>query len=195
MSTLQDRRRQATVTEIEAAAIRLYAERGFDATTCPDIAEAAEVSSRTFYRYGMNKEEAAFRGAKKFNELLADAVVARAGDGRLTPAACEEAITGVLVDVAAEEWFERVLRVRRLAARDPELRRVEHHHDAEGVDLVVDRVVRDGAGDRLRTRVVVATALAVFRAALDEWVTAEPDTGTAGLLDLYREVRAHAEER
>ena len=43
--------KRATRAAIKAAAMRLVAEQGFEATTVRQIADAAEVTERTFYRY------------------------------------------------------------------------------------------------------------------------------------------------
>ncbi len=43
--------KRATRTAIKDAAMRLVAEQGFEATTVRQIADAAEVTERTFYRY------------------------------------------------------------------------------------------------------------------------------------------------
>jgi AcrR family transcriptional regulator len=48
--------KQATRTALLTAAKRLFAERGFEATTVRDIAAAARVTERTFYRYFDGKE-------------------------------------------------------------------------------------------------------------------------------------------
>lgn len=56
--SLTERRREATRYEIAEAAAALFAERGYEATTVDDIARAAGISLRTFYRYCPTKEDA-----------------------------------------------------------------------------------------------------------------------------------------
>jgi AcrR family transcriptional regulator len=57
---LKQRKRQQTSTRIVEAAVALFAERGFDATTADDIAEAAECSRSTLFRYFGTKEDILF---------------------------------------------------------------------------------------------------------------------------------------
>jgi AcrR family transcriptional regulator len=45
---VSEQRVQLMVTELEAAALRLFAERGFERVTVDDIAVAAGISVRTF---------------------------------------------------------------------------------------------------------------------------------------------------
>ncbi|MYS79123.1 TetR family transcriptional regulator [Embleya scabrispora] len=54
---MTERRKADTRTEVSRAAVRLFAERGFDETTVEDIAEASGMALRTFYRYFRSKEE------------------------------------------------------------------------------------------------------------------------------------------
>jgi AcrR family transcriptional regulator len=56
----RDRRRVRTRRELAAAAVRLFEERGFAATTVEDIADAADYSASTFFRTFTRKEDAVF---------------------------------------------------------------------------------------------------------------------------------------
>ena len=49
--------KRATRSALQDAASRLFAEHGFGGTTVRDIADAAGVTERTFFRYFAGKEE------------------------------------------------------------------------------------------------------------------------------------------
>ena len=55
--SLRDRQRAQIRADIRRAAFRLFVEYGYDAVTTEEIAAAAGVSSRTFFRYVPTKEE------------------------------------------------------------------------------------------------------------------------------------------
>jgi AcrR family transcriptional regulator len=54
---LRERKKAKTRAAIQAHALRLFAAQGYDATTVDQIAEAAEVSQSTFFRYFPTKED------------------------------------------------------------------------------------------------------------------------------------------
>ena len=60
LETPRDRRRLRTRRELAGAAVRLFDERGFAATTVEDIAAAADYSASTFFRMFTRKEDAVF---------------------------------------------------------------------------------------------------------------------------------------
>ena len=53
----RDRKKDETRQALREAAHRLFAEKGFSRTTIDDIAEAADVSRRTFFRYYDSKDD------------------------------------------------------------------------------------------------------------------------------------------
>ena len=57
---LRERKKAKTRAEIQRQALRLFRERGYGATTTSQIAEAAEVSESTFFRYFPTKEDVVF---------------------------------------------------------------------------------------------------------------------------------------
>lgn len=54
---LRERKRRETARRIQNAGMRLFIERGYDATTLDDIAAAADISRRTFFHYFKSKDD------------------------------------------------------------------------------------------------------------------------------------------
>ena len=59
METLRERKKQRTREALLRTALELFTTQGYEGTTVDDIAEAVDVSQRTFFRYFAGKEEAA----------------------------------------------------------------------------------------------------------------------------------------
>ncbi|MEV5975897.1 TetR family transcriptional regulator [Streptomyces sp. NPDC052114] len=57
---MRERKKQRTRDALLHAALELFTTKGYEETTVDEIAEAVDVSQRTFFRYFANKQEAAF---------------------------------------------------------------------------------------------------------------------------------------
>lgn len=81
---LRERKKVRTRDAIRDAAHDLFLERGFAGTTVDDIAAAAEVSPRTFFRYFASKEEVLFSRFDEALDLLQDFLDGRPADEPVT---------------------------------------------------------------------------------------------------------------
>ncbi|GHE77371.1 TetR family transcriptional regulator [Streptomyces spiralis] len=74
---LRERKKQRTRDALLRAALELFTTRGYEQTTVDDIAEAVDVSQRTFFRYFPGKEEAAFAVQDMVEEQFLESLRAR----------------------------------------------------------------------------------------------------------------------
>src|SRR6185312_2499630 len=65
---------------LREAALELFRERGYDATTTAEIAARAGVTERTFFRHFPDKREALFDGEAAFRAALSDGVLSAPAD-------------------------------------------------------------------------------------------------------------------
>jgi AcrR family transcriptional regulator len=82
-SDLRQRKRIRTKQMVQKEALRLFADKGYEQTTVDDIAHAAAMSPRTFFRYFPTKEDVALWD--EYDELpVHDLLRIRPGDDALT---------------------------------------------------------------------------------------------------------------
>jgi AcrR family transcriptional regulator len=175
--------------ELVAAAARLFTERGYEDTTVDDIAAAAGVGRRTFFRYFRSKEDAVSPDH--------ESALARVSEVFATAHAGEP--TGSLVLRAGETVFEiytadpalSLLRYRlthKVATlRDRESASVDHYRRLFTRNL---RDRSDGGPDgELRAAVTAASVVAAHNLALREWLAAgAPDDGGESCRARFRQV-------
>ena len=186
---LRERRRLATRAEIEHVALDLFARHGSERTTVDDIATAAGVSPRTFFRYFPTKEDAALGANRAFDAALAERLEARV-DRTSSLTDFEEAIAAVLAEMVAEQGsVERMLRVRCLVMDDAGLRTALQRMDAEQSRAFFQRIAAatGSATVDLRTRIISEALGAALRAALDDWAARREHGEDADLVAIYRQ--------
>ena len=146
--------------------------KGFDRTTVEEIADACEVSPRTFFRYFPTKEDVLFADADVRRERLLAVLAEQPVDE--SPFRALQAAMRVL---AADYRHDRAALVARskVVGASPQLQmyKAEHQHSWEAV--VVDALERRAVAahqpvDREVLQLVAAVATAALRVSLDVWV-------------------------
>jgi AcrR family transcriptional regulator len=98
---LRERKKAKTRATIREQALRLFRERGYAATTVEQIADAAEVSASTFFRYFPTKEDVVL--ADDFDPIMLEALRDQPAD--LNPVqALRNAMHVTFTSLTAEEW-------------------------------------------------------------------------------------------
>jgi AcrR family transcriptional regulator len=117
---LRERKKQQTRQAIHDAALRLFAERGFEAATVTEVAREANVSQATVFNYFPTKEDLFYQRMEVFEEELLGAVRDReAGETAL------QAFRGFVLNVsgvlADNDPTERLAMFARIVTESPAL--------------------------------------------------------------------------
>jgi AcrR family transcriptional regulator len=176
----------STRAAITVAAQRLISERGFDTVTVGDIAEAAEVSHRTFYRYFPSKEAALLADFKDFLDDFVALVAARPADEHPVDSllyTLDTIASATPVDADAFNW------VYELVEREAALGGVQHRLLIEAQDRLTTLFAQKlGVSPRsLEPRLFAAGATASYQAAVRTWVVMPRDERTMTVWALGRE--------
>ena len=109
--SLRDRQRAQIRADIRRAAFRLFVERGYDTVTTEEIATAAGVSPRTFFRHVPTKEELLLapvrHGGAAIVNLLEQRPAAESPDAALINAIITRTRSFDAADI--EEWRKALL--------------------------------------------------------------------------------------
>ncbi|HZA79689.1 MAG TPA: TetR family transcriptional regulator [Acidimicrobiales bacterium] len=168
---LRERKKARTREAIIDAALDLFARKGFDATTVEDIAAAADVSPRTFFRYFDSKLDLVMARNEAHGEKLGPLIEARPP---------EEGPLEALRHVLRAELSERLAdpasaREFQVMCTTPTLRNMarEHFQDEEA-ELARAFATRLGvAQDDLTAHVLAATAISAAWTVVDRWIAAQ----------------------
>jgi TetR/AcrR family transcriptional regulator, regulator of mycofactocin system len=177
------RRMKATRLALERAALRLFAERGYEQTTVEEIAEAAGISVRTLFRYYSSKQHLLFGDVAQGRiDAVRTALWARpATEPPLV------AIEGALDDLDLTDPADReeILARFALLARQPSLLTTYLVLNRDLASVVAEFVAQrtGGAVTDLYPQMVAAATTAAWDTALVTWSASD---GAANLSELRR---------
>jgi AcrR family transcriptional regulator len=167
---LRERKKARTRESIRDHAFRLFREQGYGATTVEQIAEAAEVSPSTFFRYFPNKEDVAL--TDDLDPLLLESF--RAQPPELSQvAAIRAAIRSVLAETPPEV-LERDRERQAVVFATPELR-ARTLDAAVAMVRMLAEVIAERTGRKPDDLEVLALAGAVIGAAIAAFAASADD--------------------
>jgi AcrR family transcriptional regulator len=179
--SLRERRRYRTRRTIQAQALRLFAEKGFQATTIEEIAAAAEVAPRTFFRYFPTKEEVVFWS--EYQPTFARFVATRPDDEPAMEALHHGIVDalGAIHDQDGERMLERIRLAFRTPALHPRMRQQQAGWAAAVAEILADRLGE--RPDNLEVRTIAAAVAAALFVAIEEWQAQDGREELGALID------------
>ncbi|MER6097247.1 TetR family transcriptional regulator [Streptomyces sp. NPDC001728] len=179
---LRERKKLRTRQALAAAALRMFTERGLDATTVEDLVDSVEVSKSTFFRTFPVKEAAAVEAEAELWAALVAALEERALSGPVL-AELQDVLCGTVTALGAD-WGERYVATRRLVLREPALLAHVAHHRA-GAEQRIGDLLAERLGlpaDDLRPRVLAELTGTGWSIAARDWVRSGGRGGLRTLL-------------
>jgi AcrR family transcriptional regulator len=171
---------------IQSEALRLFSDQGYAETTVEDIADAAAISPRTFFRYFATKEDVVLWD--EYDPQVGALLAARPDDEPVAEsfrAIMSETLGGLL-----RRDSEQLLTKVRLLSSVPELRArflemqasLLSSTESPGFEMAAALAHRHHVPDERQLRATVGALSAAVTIAIDEW---QRDGGTSDLLSLF----------
>lgn len=172
---------------LKAAALKLFAERGFASVKGAEIAVLAGVSERTFFRHFKAKEDVLFEDYSGVGDAMVELIVAAPQDMGVRE------LLQRLADLLSERFAAHREELRSLSeviAREPKLRARELVRDHDWAGAIAKGFNQRGYPPA-RASLIAATLAATFRIAHDSWLAdQDPQTPAQRFAEAIRELSA-----
>ncbi|HEU0163667.1 MAG TPA: TetR/AcrR family transcriptional regulator [Thermomicrobiales bacterium] len=177
----QTSKRVKTFRKIQDEAIRLFLEKGFDATTIDEIAETAGVSHMTVFRHFPTKESLVL--TDEFDALMEPAIRRRPPEEGPV-----EALVNVIRDLMAsmaDADFDRALARAKLMASTPSLRGGVWANWTMAKEVVTKALLdrANGEADIFQIRVLTAVLIVIAMTASEAWAEQDGQVNLVTLID------------
>ena len=175
----RERKKRRTRDDLMRHAARLFAKKGFDETTTEDIAEAADLSQRTFFRHFASKEAVLYGDMDELRDRVRSALLERPADEPVILAVRHAIMT--LADDFAVDRDHRFLQAK-LAAAYPSVSAysravVQADWERALIEAISERIGVDPLVDP-RPEIVAGAAMSALRVSIRRW------TASGGAEDL-----------
>lgn len=173
---LRERKKEQKRERLKQAAFDLFAERGFDDVTVDEIADRAEVSKSTLFRYFETKEDLLLVDARMHRDALLRALSDRPTDEPVL-ASLRYALQSLAADYQADRL--RAVQRNRIIAESPALAARALERQVAWEDGLAEVILPRLAGEadaEIRAAVLAAAAMAVVRVATRRWIASDDDT-------------------
>ncbi|MQY32805.1 hypothetical protein SRB17_07630 [Streptomyces sp. RB17] len=177
METLRERKKQRTREALLRAALELFTTQGYEHTTVDEIAEAVDVSQRTFFRYFAGKEDAALAVQEMTEARFVEAVRARPAHEAPLEALRQAVLEGwdeIRETVESAVPVELYLRMYRTIESTPALL-AAHLRRSAATEETIARLLAEREGVDVdadpRPRLAVAVFGGVIRVTERQWCT------------------------
>lgn len=161
---LRERKRRETEQRIREAGIRLFSQKGYDATTLDDVAAAADISRRTFFYYFKSKDDILLSLRASADEGIAPAM-RKVPPGKRPLEAARDALAKVCARYRSDELLvvDRLMR----ASEAVQARKQSFYIEREKVLLAALRERWPEPEQEATLRLVAMVSVSAFRQALD----------------------------
>lgn len=161
------------------AALELYAERGFDGATAPEIAERAGLHERSFFRLFPDKREVLFAGSDATQSVLTSTIEQKTtGTPLERVASAVEAICGKF-----QSEPDLVRQRNAIIVANPELAERNLAKHADFARAMTDALTAQGVPS-VAARLASEIGMAVFLVAFESWIHS---SGAPDLVTVYRD--------
>ncbi len=167
MTNLRERKKLEAWRAIRAAALKLFAERGYEAVNVEQIAAAANVSRATYFNYFASKEAVVFDQDPEEHETLRAMMDARPAGEPLW-----DSLTAIMIGLN-ERLADRMPLQRRLKAQSPALAQSTQDF-GEQFRADLNRWAVNRAGDGVGTILQLNLMSAATATAYQTWQPDEP---------------------
>lgn len=149
----------------------LFERQGFAATTIPQIAEAAGLTTRTFFRHFADKRDVLFLRDREFPDAVGDVMTSVPLEDS-GPAAVRAGLAAACRGL--EAWRRPIARRRTIVHSEPALHErelLQRHHLARAIDASL----RTRGIDAPQSRTLAAVAVMCFDLAMQKWLDGPDD--------------------